>query len=152
MSDPHEGKPFPKGVLYAAAALILFTMLLVFGAQRTEIGTVRLPQVAAESQVVVRFEDLGSDGLNVLDASTGANLAHVPQGEDGFIRGVIRGVNRIRKLDGLEPQTVFRLARWSDGRLSLIDPDTEEIVDLRGFGSTNLEAFARLVEAAEAEQ
>lgn len=152
MSDPHEGKPFPRGVLYAAAALILFTMLMVFAAQRTELGTVRLPQVAAESQVEVRFEDLGADGLGVLDAATGTTLARVPQGQDGFIRGVIRGVNRTRKLDGLEPQMVFRLARWTDGRLSLIDPETEEVVDLRGFGATNLDAFARLVEAAEAEQ
>jgi hypothetical protein len=39
----------------------------------------------------------------------------------------------------------FRIALETDGRLLLSDPATGRTVDLRAFGPTNLEVFARLL-------
>jgi putative photosynthetic complex assembly protein len=147
--DHHEMKMVPRGVLYGAAALILFTMVLTGVGQKTEMGTVRVPEGDVAYQVEVHFEDLGADGVEVVEASTGEVITTVPTGQDGFIRGVLRGLDRIRKLESLDQEAPYRLTRWSDGRMSITDTITEERVELRGFGQTNLEAFARLIAAAE---
>ncbi|MFY7781768.1 MAG: photosynthetic complex assembly protein PuhC, partial [Tagaea sp.] len=43
------------------------------------------------------------------------------------------------------PETPFRLSMWRDGSLVLDDPATGRRVDLRAFGATNRDAFARLL-------
>ena len=44
----------------------------------------------------------------------------------------------------------FRLARWSDGRLTLEDPTTGRRIELGAFGPTNAEVFAELMQAPTA--
>jgi putative photosynthetic complex assembly protein len=52
---------------------------------------------------------------------------------------------RDRKKLALGPEMPFRLTLWHDGRLVLDDPATGRHVDLRAFGTTNRNAFARLL-------
>src|SRR5438270_6231846 len=56
------------------------------------------------------FEDR-SDGAVVARVPGGATVA-VFEGENGFIRGTLRGFARARRLDHLSPATPFRLAHW----------------------------------------
>ena len=59
------------------------------------------------------------------------------------------GFARTRHLENLGPEAPFRLAAWSDGRLTLDDPATGQHVELLAFGPTNAGVFARLLEAAK---
>ena len=149
MSDPHHGKQFPSSILYGAGALVVTSMLLTLGSRLTGVGTVTVPEASAVRVEEVRFEDQGSEGIRVIDAETGTLLARTSPGQDGFVRGVLRGMLRTRKLEGMDRNGAFRMTQWSDGRLSLTDMLTDRRVELRGFGATNLEAFAKLFAALD---
>jgi putative photosynthetic complex assembly protein len=95
----------------------------------------------------VRFEDRPDGTLAVLDATTGREASIVQPGTNGFIRGVLRGMFRGRKLEALSRDGQFRLAREADGHLTLEDPETGRRVDLDSFGPTNSAAFAGLLAA-----
>ena len=69
----------------------------------------------------------------------------LPPGTNGFIRGVLRGLARDRKLQRIGTEPPFRLTRWVDGRLSLDDPATGRRIELGAFGPTNAAAFAGLL-------
>jgi len=99
------------------------------------------------STVVVLFEDRPDGSIAVLDAVTAREVSVVPPNSNGFIRGVLRGMLRSRKLESMGRGAAFRLARHQDGRLSLEDPQTGRQVDLGSFGATNEAAFGQLLNA-----
>ena len=72
-------------------------------------------------------------------------VAVLPSGEGGFVRGVLRGLARERRAHDIGSQPPFVLTRWSNGLLSLEDPETGRRVDLNAFGHTNKGAFARFL-------
>jgi putative photosynthetic complex assembly protein len=94
----------------------------------------------------LRFEDR-SDGAVVALAADG-HTVEVFEGEQGFLRGVLRGFARTRHLGDISPALPFRLTRWSDGRLTLDDPADGRHVELLAFGPTNASVFAKLLEPA----
>jgi putative photosynthetic complex assembly protein len=54
---------------------------------------------------------------------------------------------RERKRQGLGPEQPFALIGRADGRLTLVDPATGQVIDLESFGPTNASVFARLLAA-----
>ncbi|MBV8912702.1 MAG: hypothetical protein JOZ05_06650, partial [Acetobacteraceae bacterium] len=87
-----------------------------------------------------------SDGAVVVAVPDGRTV-EVFTGENGFLRGTLRGFARARRLDHLSASAPFRLTRWSDGRLTLDDPANARHVELLAFGPDNAGVFARLLEA-----
>lgn len=146
MSDPFEGRDIPKGALYGAAGLMLFSLAISFVGARTGMGTVHMPEAAAVETRALRFEDRPSGAVVVFDAATERPLSTVAPGTDGFVRGVLRGLMRERRLEGLPREAPFLLTRWADGRLSLRDPSTGRAVELDAFGPTNVGAFRALMD------
>ena len=142
----HHDTNVPRGVLVAAAVLVVSTIILAVVGRVTGIGRVAMPVAALVDQRDLIFADLADGTLEVRDASNG-RLVHAvtPGGHDGFLRAAMRGLARDRKRNDGGPATAFRLERWSDGRLSISDPVTSRTVDLGAFGTTNAEAFARLL-------
>jgi putative photosynthetic complex assembly protein len=90
------------------------------------------------------FRDMPGGDILITDAKTGAQVARV-QGEQGFIRGILRALNRSRKLRGLGPDGTFDLTRFDDGRLVISDRSTGEHLDLGAFGPTNIGSFAPFI-------
>jgi putative photosynthetic complex assembly protein len=85
-----------------------------------------------DGAVVVTWADQG----RVLDVMTGQN---------GFLRGTLRGFARTRRADGVGSTPPMRLSGYADGRLILTDPSTGRYVELEAFGSANEAVFARLL-------
>ncbi|OYX93549.1 MAG: hypothetical protein B7Y74_09360, partial [Novosphingobium sp. 35-62-5] len=89
-----------------------------------------------------------ADGAVVVkDTDSGETLA-VLMGENdgsGFVRGVMRGMARERKMKGMGQATPFELALWTNGSLSLLDPATDRSVELGSFGPDNRAAFAKFL-------
>ncbi len=90
--------------------------------------------------------------LRFIDRADGAVVAladdkpvRVFQGEQGFLRGTLRGLARMRHKAGESSQAPFRLAAWADGRLTLDDTFNGQRVDLEAFGPTNAAVFASLL-------
>ncbi len=93
----------------------------------------------------LRFEDRADRGINVIDAETGVVVAELAPGTHGFIRGMMRGLSRDRRVHRVGPEVPFTLARWSDGRHSLSDPSTGNVLHLAAFGFANVKEFADLL-------
>jgi putative photosynthetic complex assembly protein len=136
----------PRGALVGAAALIAVTIALAAGARRARPG----PPDGAPPLVAVdvRFEDRPGGAVAVLDADSGREVGAIAPGTNGFVRGVLRGMFRNRKLEALGRDGRFRLAREADGSLTIADPATGRRVDLGAFGPTNAAAFGDLLARA----
>jgi putative photosynthetic complex assembly protein len=135
----------PTGILLGMAGLVVFSLIAVGLARITDHKAVEptLAEVVVERNL--RFVDTGGGRAEILDDRSGELVMVMEPGQDNFIRGVIRGLARERRGYGIGSKLHFELARHADGQLTLTDPATGRVLDLRAFGRTNAEAFARLL-------
>lgn len=134
-----------------AGALIGFTLLAVLIGHEPRAGTTAAPAAqpgaVPVASVALHVED-GADGSVALrDAADDRLVAMIQPGQDGFIRGTLRGLAQARQREGLGRAAPFRLTRYDDGTLALDDEATGRRVALEAFGHTNALAFARLLPA-----
>lgn len=131
--------------LYGAVSLIAVAFAITIFGQVTEIGTVRLDDTA-RSETRDVFIRGGDDGvIAVTDATTGALIATIEPGEDGFTQDALRGL--LRKRGARVPETEpFRVVRWRSGTLSLTDTATGDQVYPGAFGPDSAAAFAQFFE------
>lgn len=150
MSDPFEGRPFPRGVLIGAAVLIAFVISAAALVRLTGVGGVEMPFAPVVEARELVFEDLdGGVTMVTLPGPEGADrdavLGLMESGSDGFAMGVMRGMVRDRKARELPLGAPYQLALLEDGRLVFRDPSVGTEIDLRAFGPTNMASFARLL-------
>ena len=147
MSHAVQAQHFPRWVLLAAAGLIGLTLVVAARANGFTRPVQASPEAPALEAIELSFEDRPDGAIAVFDAHTGKETSLVPPASNGFIRGVMRGMFRERKLESLGHEGKFRLAREATGRLSLEDLQTHRRIDLDAFGPTNSGAFANLLAA-----
>jgi putative photosynthetic complex assembly protein len=141
MSQPAAPGLLPRWAPRAAVAALL---LLALG-----IGAVRYagwrPASAPEAAVAERllsFSDQPDGGVLVTDTRTG-QAVQVLHGEQGFLRGVLRGLARERRASGIGAAPPYRLSLHAEGRLLITDTQTGRFIDLASFGTDNAAVFAR---------
>jgi putative photosynthetic complex assembly protein len=147
--DGLERQMIPPGAIKAIGVFLLLVIVLAAVARQTGFGSLTTADLEGRTPLVERsliFESELGDGLvNLRDGATGELIVQLASGEGGFLRGVVRPLNRERTRAGADPEAPWILTRWSDGGLTLTDPASGTLVDLFAFGSTNAEAFARLL-------
>ncbi|MEM9177975.1 MAG: photosynthetic complex assembly protein PuhC [Myxococcota bacterium] len=144
--DPQQ--PFPNGVAIAAGFLVVVAILASGIARWTDLGTVRLPRQHAISSVQLAFEDRADGSVAIVDFESARDRRVLAMGEGGFIRSAVRGLARERTRRGLGSDSPFELVRWSDGRISLVDPETGRSIEVDAFGPDNARPFRELLESA----
>lgn len=148
MSDDALDRPsFPRGALLAAGALIAVAFAIAIIARLGGIGSMRAPDTPAVESRQLRFEDRPDGAVAVHDVDTGRIVDVLQPGTYGFVRTMMRGLARERRLKEIGPEPSFRLLRLADGRLFLEDTGTGRRIDLGAFGRSNTDAFARLLKA-----
>ena len=150
MSDPFHNKPFPRGVLTAVGTLLGVSILAVSLGRWAEVGTTRVPEATLIETRDLHFADRADGAVVAFESDVDAPVAVLAPGTNGFARGVLRGLARERRRSDIGMEPPFRLARWSDGRLTLEDPTTGRRIELGAFGPTNAEVFAALMLAPAA--
>ncbi len=153
MSDHAHATSVPRGALIGAAALVACTLVAVASVRLGFVPPAADPQAVrgSEQARVVKsrelsFIDAPDGAVAIRDAATGkVSTAVVAGSKTGFIRGVMRGLARDRHLHGIDKAAPFRLTRWSNGDLTLTDPQTQRTVELGAFGVTNRAAFEALL-------
>ncbi len=135
-----QGPQFPRGVLLGAGLMILAVFAMV-GFARIEGMPDTRPEGPPVALRLIAFEDQDDGGVRVRDAATGAVIADLAPGTNGFIRASMRGLARERRRAENGPETPFRLARWADGRLTLEDPTNGRLIDLVAFGHSQVQVF-----------
>jgi len=136
---------FPKLPLYSALALLVFSIVAVLFGQTTGIGVVKNQfgnPVAVRDLVLTRN---GADDVVVLDARTGTQLAAYSESDGGFVRGSLRGLERIRFVAKISATEPYRLIKWANGAVSLSDTVTGERLYLNAFGEDNVAAFEKFL-------
>lgn len=136
---------FPRLPLFAIFAVLTMVVVGAFVGRVTHAGSLALPKASLVAEQDLRFLDRADGAVIVQSGRDGHEIA-VFQGQQGFLRGTLRGFARTRHLSGLGPELPFQLARWSDGRLTLDDKATGEHVELLAFGPTNAAVFAPLLD------
>lgn len=145
-----QGDRIPRPAIMGAAGLVIVTILAAAGARLTGMGTVEVPPSTAVESRELAFAD-AADGSVVVRDAAGEVLHVVAPGTNGFLRGVLRGLARERKLSGIGQGPPFLLTRWADGRLTLEDPETGRRLYLGPFGSDNVQVFVQLLHAGGGE-
>jgi putative photosynthetic complex assembly protein len=150
-SDIHSHHmPVGRVPLLAAALLIGATVFGVAALRLSGADVSTRSQAAVVAQRALHFEDQADGGVRVLEALPGQAarpLQVIDAGAGGFLRGAMRALVRQRRAAGVGPEAPFVLTARADGRLTLIDPATNERVDLESFGPTNAAVFAQLLAA-----
>lgn len=145
MSQAIHEPVVPRGGVLAAAALVLFALGSVTTARLTGVGEVRMTLPAAVESRDLQFEDGKNGAVLVYDANGHELIDTLAPGSNGFIRVVLRGLARERKLGEIGAGPPFRLTRYVNGQITLTDTSSGKQIDLAAFGSSNTEAFARLM-------
>ncbi len=148
-----DDKPFPVVPLVGAGMLVAMTIALAAGPRLgylPPIATAASERAAHHVATVetrsLAFADRADGALVVTDTGRGTAAAVLPHGvNNGFIRGVLRGMARDRKLRGVGAGAPFTLTLFADDALTLRDPATGRNIELGSFGPTNRQSFADLL-------
>ena len=136
---------FPRAPLIGLFAMVGLSLVAAVAGRMTNTGVVETTgSVITERDL--RFAD-GTDGSVIITDARDGGPVEILTGENGFIRGALRGLARTRRSEGIGSEAAFHLASWSDGRLTLDDPATGRHLELEAFGSLNTEVFGRLLTA-----
>lgn len=145
----HADMVISRPALLAAASLALFALAVavvstVFGLKAPTV--VEAPAVAERMLV---FEQLDAGEVRVVDAETGAELAHLAEAESGFVLNVLRGFGYARRREGVAADAPYRLVRHGPQRISMEDPSTGRRFRLHAHGQLNMAVFQPLVPAPD---
>lgn len=144
---PKRPNYFPRGPLLGMFALVGFALAAAIIGRMTG-GEVLHPPSTPVAERDLRFADR-ADGAVVVYNARDDQPIDVLVGQNGFLRGTLRGLARARHAADIGPDAPFKLTAWADGRLTLDDPSTGRHVELVAFGPTNEEVFARLLTVKE---
>ena len=121
----------------------LLSVLVAVGLARWSGLDPRAPDAAVQWQRALQFQDQPNGDIAVVDAQDGQSIAHF-SGEQGFLRSTLRALVRERRRANIGSEAPFFLIGRADGRLTLLDPATQQRIDLESFGPTNYGLFAAL--------
>jgi putative photosynthetic complex assembly protein len=132
------GKTAPIAALLAAGAVVALTAMM-----KDRGDGVVIASPAAETRLL-RFSD-APGGVVKVESVDGVVVASYGSGEGSFLRGVLRSFARDRRGSDVATDVPFELTRHADGRTSLKDTASGQIVVLDAFGTTNAAFFASLL-------
>jgi putative photosynthetic complex assembly protein len=125
---------------------MLLLILMAVGFARWQGISDRQADAATVWQRDLIFADGPQGTVIVKDARNQTTIASF-EGEQGFLRSTLRALVRERKRQGIGPDAPMQLMGRADGRLTLLDPSTQQRIDLEAFGPSNVAVFAGLQKA-----
>lgn len=144
----------PRSALAAAGMLVGATLAMTAAvtwgfAERAAVPAIERAE-ASIAPVATRnltFRDQSDGSVLVIDADSREEIVTlIGEGNGGgFVRGVLRGLARDRRMRNVGAAPPFELTLWQDGALSLKDSATGRSVELGSFGPDNRAAFLRFL-------
>ncbi len=129
--------------LIAVAALSAIALVAFWPASNTQ----QAATVIASRQL--SFVERPGDQMAIIDARNGLQAGEVRSTADGFVPGVMYGMEVARRRFGVDLDAPYKLTELSDGRVLLTDPPTHNEIDLESFGTANARQFAALLHSRE---
>ncbi len=144
MSELHDEVPIRKGHIIAAAGLILFAFAATATARLTGIGLAKRAAAPIAATHEYRLEPSEDGSVLVYAASGHEPIGRLGPEHHGFVRVVLKGLERERMIREVPDHAPIRLVELADGRRLVEDPTTGRTISLRAFGAGNAEAFSTL--------
>lgn len=129
-------RPYLLGV--GAAVLAALIIVGVWGGAPAPVAA-EVPRAS----LTLRFVDEADGGLSVINVNTGAEIDRLGEGENGFLRTMLRVIRRDIDRTPAVISMPFRIEAWQDHRVTLTDSATGRRIDLLAFGPTNAAVFIR---------
>lgn len=135
-------------LLGAAAILAILSLVIAINFLGTQTVELTPPRTAVITRPMV-FRDAPAGAIAVYDEGAREPFVVLPRESNTFMASALRlmGQSRERRSKA-GPEAPFVLTLWSDGKLSLSDPATGEVLELAAFGQTNAKTFAQLLPSA----
>lgn len=160
MSHAHDHEnTVPGPALASAIVLVIACIGLATAASLGFVDRLAVPDVTrAEANVSavaersLRFIDQADGTVLVSDNDSGETVAVIDleTQSGGFVRGVMRGMARERRMHSIGAEPPFALTLWEDGSLSLVDSATSRSIELGAFGPDNRAVFVDMLEQGNA--
>ncbi len=145
--EQYPPDPMPKSLLLGALALMVVTFASAVYSTIGKVNDSTALRPAEQARQELRFVDNPDGSITVLDGTARETISKINPETNGFLRVVMRGLARERRLAGLGDAEPFLLYRaTADQRLILEDPATGKIVGLDAFGPSNAGVFAALLQ------
>lgn len=142
----NENELVPRFLVRAMFGLMAFTLLLVAYAQITghaKTGVLIEAPIVAERQVNLIGTREGAVTVTDMDGSV---LTYSTEDKNGFIGVIWRVFDRQRYAEGADKTAPVRVVRRENDHIAVIDTATDLTVELIGYGSDNIAAFAKLID------
>ncbi|MGF1502949.1 MAG: photosynthetic complex assembly protein PuhC [Paracoccaceae bacterium] len=148
----HEKTPeaFPRGLLLAVGLLLATSLVGVAYLRLSGFEPINQGPTVATAELSSTFvieTDSAGGGTAFLHPETGAVLGRLAEGKDGFLRGLLRALERQRMQNGVSGNPPVELIRWEGGHLALRDPATTWRIELIGFGRDNYATMVQVLSA-----
>jgi putative photosynthetic complex assembly protein len=141
-----ENDLVPRFLVRAMLGLIAFTVLTVGYAQLTgKANTGVLIEAPIVAERTINLIGTREGAVTVTDMD-GNLLTYSTEDKNGFIGVVWRVFDRQRFVEGVEKVAPVRVVRRENGNIAVIDTETDMVVELIGYGSDNVAAFAKLID------
>ena len=141
---------FPRLPLFGAIALVCITMGSVAVARLSGVSAhVNVRTEAPIATRMLQFEDRKDGSVGIIDAVSKTDIAVALPGTNGFLRGTLRGLMRSRKTREVSFREPFRLERYANGQMVLVDIIADHAISLNAFGPTNVAVFAAFLPTPE---
>lgn len=139
-------RPYPAVPLAGMVSLVVISLVGATFAVLNDDGRDAASPVPLVASVDLYFEDHEDGSVVVREAGGGTVIDVLDPGTNGFVRATLRTLANARGTLGAGAEEPFTVGINEAGRVLLIDPVSAREIDLRAFGPTNAEAFARYLE------
>ncbi len=150
MASHSHAQQFPRAILVAAAALIGLTIALAALGRLSGLGVTAPDDADIVASIELYFQDREDGSVWIYRDVAEEPVTVLPPGTNGFVRGVMRGLARERRMHDVGAGEPFELRSNAAGGLRLHDPSTRRTIDLQAFGPDNYGAFAAIYSDATA--
>lgn len=134
------------GLIVISLALTSAVSLGVFERQAVPSEVREASGTQATATRSLLFFDEADGTVRVEDAGTNEIVGSFGPGTGGFVRSTLRSLVYQRRVHGFGREVPFELIEWNNGMLTLLDPTTQETVELHSFGEGNRTTFANFLE------
>lgn len=152
MSEHSDEIHIKRPQLIAAAGLVLFALFAATTARLTGFGVAKSPTAPVAAMRELRFSEGGGGSLLVFATDGDAPVGALGPDHHGFVRVVLKGLERDRMIHAVPLDAPVRLVELTDGRRLVEDPATGRSINLRAFGAGNTGAFESLFELGRKQQ
>lgn len=123
-------------IVFGAIAMILLTVIAVAWLPPSSSPADPYAGQTPERIYQLRFKHLGEERFAVVNTELQQTIGTMELGNDGLLRGALRGFERVRGRRGLPSDTDYQLVLWDTGQVTLSDLSTNQHVPLDAFGPT----------------